>query len=85
MKTIGRVLTTVEISLIVVGWIFSISFLLKMRMLIPFPPNCLQWPEFPASFPAHGNFNINPSFFRKFDYSKAAVLFQLPKFVVFNV
>ena len=85
MKIIGCVLTTIEISLISVGWIFNISFLLKMRMLILFPLNYLQWPEFPASFPGHGNFNINPYFFRKFDYSKAAVLVRLPKFVVFHV
>ncbi|XP_022142241.1 tyrosyl-DNA phosphodiesterase 1 [Momordica charantia] len=35
--------------------------------------SALKWPEFPVNFPALGNFNINPSFFRKFDYSSAAV------------
>lgn len=53
-------------------------------MLNLFSLNYLQWPEFPANFPALGNFNINPSFFRKFDYSNAAVLDQLPKFVLFH-
>ncbi|KAL9456276.1 hypothetical protein AB3S75_005491 [Citrus x aurantiifolia] len=33
----------------------------------------LKWPEFSANLPAHGNFKINPSFFKKFDFSSAAV------------
>ncbi|KAG8385702.1 hypothetical protein BUALT_Bualt03G0072600 [Buddleja alternifolia] len=33
----------------------------------------LKWPEFNANLPAIGSFNINPSFFKKFDYSSAAV------------
>ncbi|KAH7569520.1 hypothetical protein ACOSP7_012962 [Xanthoceras sorbifolium] len=33
----------------------------------------LKWPEFNANLPALGNFKINSSFFKKFDYSSAAV------------
>ncbi|XP_047938783.1 tyrosyl-DNA phosphodiesterase 1 isoform X1 [Salvia hispanica] len=33
----------------------------------------LKWPEFNANLPSAGSFSINPSFFRKFDYSSAAV------------
>ncbi|XP_041023489.1 tyrosyl-DNA phosphodiesterase 1 isoform X5 [Juglans microcarpa x Juglans regia] len=33
----------------------------------------MKWPEFSVKLPALGNFNINPTFFRKFDYSNAAV------------
>ncbi|KDO75548.1 hypothetical protein CISIN_1g006675mg [Citrus sinensis] len=33
----------------------------------------LKWPEFSANLPAHGNFKINPSFFKKFNFSSAAV------------
>ncbi|KAL6546718.1 hypothetical protein OROMI_022439 [Orobanche minor] len=33
----------------------------------------LKWPEFNANLPGIGNFSINPSFFRKFDYSSASV------------
>ncbi|XP_010550062.1 PREDICTED: tyrosyl-DNA phosphodiesterase 1 isoform X1 [Tarenaya hassleriana] len=33
----------------------------------------LKWPEFTASFPDHGNFKVNASFFKMFDYSDAAV------------
>ncbi|KAL6562216.1 tyrosyl-DNA phosphodiesterase 1 [Orobanche gracilis] len=32
----------------------------------------LKWPEFNANLPGIGNFSINPSFFRKFDYSSAS-------------
>ncbi|KAF5474729.1 hypothetical protein F2P56_006600 [Juglans regia] len=35
--------------------------------------SALKWPEFCVKLPALGNFNINPTFFRKFDYSNAAV------------
>lgn len=34
---------------------------------------CLQWPEFNVNLPALGNFNVNASFFKKFDYSSAMV------------
>lgn len=37
----------------------------------------VQWPEFSANLPAHGNFKINPSFFKKFDFSSAAVFFPI--------
>ncbi|KAA8519997.1 hypothetical protein F0562_014253 [Nyssa sinensis] len=33
----------------------------------------LKWPEFTANLPAFGNFSVNSSFFKKFDYSNAAV------------
>ncbi|XVE51161.1 hypothetical protein DITRI_Ditri02bG0017000 [Diplodiscus trichospermus] len=33
----------------------------------------LKWPEFTANLPALGNFNINPAFFKKFDYCNARV------------
>ncbi|CAH9081531.1 unnamed protein product [Cuscuta epithymum] len=33
----------------------------------------LKWPEFTANIPALGNFNINSSFFKKFDYTSAGV------------
>lgn len=33
----------------------------------------LKWPEFTANLPALGSFNINSSFFKKFDYSNAVV------------
>ncbi|XVF27815.1 hypothetical protein REPUB_Repub14bG0141400 [Reevesia pubescens] len=33
----------------------------------------LKWPEFNANLPALGNFSINSSFFKKFDYSNARV------------
>ncbi|KAK6123983.1 hypothetical protein DH2020_042266 [Rehmannia glutinosa] len=33
----------------------------------------LKWPEFNANLPGVGNFSINPSFFKKFDYSSATV------------
>ncbi|XVF87675.1 hypothetical protein PTKIN_Ptkin18bG0139600 [Pterospermum kingtungense] len=33
----------------------------------------LKWPEFTANLPALGNFNINSTFFKKFDYSNARV------------
>ncbi|KAH6773794.1 tyrosyl-DNA phosphodiesterase-like protein [Perilla frutescens var. frutescens] len=33
----------------------------------------LKWPEFIANLPTIGSFSINPSFFRKFDYSSAKV------------
>lgn len=36
---------------------------------------CQQWPEFSVNFPNLGSFKINPSFFKKFDYSDAAVCF----------
>ncbi|KAL4628509.1 hypothetical protein ACB092_05G244300 [Castanea dentata] len=35
--------------------------------------SALKWPEFSVKLPALGNFNINPAFFKKFDYSDAAV------------
>ncbi|XP_057962468.1 tyrosyl-DNA phosphodiesterase 1 isoform X2 [Malania oleifera] len=35
--------------------------------------SALKWPEFPANLPSLGNFNINPSFFKKFDYGSSAV------------
>lgn len=35
--------------------------------------NTLKWPEFNANLPVVGNVIINPSFFRKFDYSNATV------------
>ncbi|KAJ9136304.1 hypothetical protein P3X46_033396 [Hevea brasiliensis] len=35
--------------------------------------NALKWPEFTVKLPALGNFTINPTFFKKFDYSNAAV------------
>ncbi|KAM1883945.1 hypothetical protein ACFX13_005245 [Malus domestica] len=35
--------------------------------------NALKWPEFSVNFPNLGSFKINPSFFKKFDYSDAAV------------
>ncbi|XP_044461851.1 tyrosyl-DNA phosphodiesterase 1 isoform X2 [Mangifera indica] len=35
--------------------------------------SALKWPEFSANIPALGNFKINSSFFRKFDYSSAMV------------
>ncbi|CAL5412027.1 unnamed protein product [Camellia sinensis] len=34
--------------------------------------SALKWPEFTANIPALGNFNINSTFFKKFDYSSAA-------------
>ncbi|KAL8461355.1 hypothetical protein ACS0TY_032727 [Phlomoides rotata] len=33
----------------------------------------LKWPGFNANLPAVGSFNINPSFFKKFDYNSAMV------------
>ncbi|KAK3035085.1 hypothetical protein RJ639_032587 [Escallonia herrerae] len=33
----------------------------------------LKWPEFSVNLPELGTFKINPSFFKKFDYSSAAV------------
>ncbi|KAF9588080.1 hypothetical protein IFM89_007321, partial [Coptis chinensis] len=35
--------------------------------------NALKWPEFSVNLPDFGNVKINPSFFKKFDYSSAAV------------
>ncbi|KAM2366623.1 hypothetical protein TB2_005039 [Malus domestica] len=35
--------------------------------------NALKWPEFSFNFPNLGSLKINPSFFKKFDYSDAAV------------
>ncbi|KAM1108538.1 hypothetical protein FF1_005139 [Malus domestica] len=35
--------------------------------------NALKWPEFSVNLPNLGSFKINPSFFKKFDYSDAAV------------
>ncbi|KAI6704001.1 hypothetical protein NL676_013137 [Syzygium grande] len=35
--------------------------------------SALKWPEFNINVPAVGNFTINPSFFRKFDYRDSAV------------
>ncbi|KAK8501921.1 hypothetical protein V6N13_023299 [Hibiscus sabdariffa] len=35
--------------------------------------SALKWPEFTANLPALGNFNINSTFFKKFDYSEAKV------------
>ncbi|KDP20800.1 hypothetical protein JCGZ_21271 [Jatropha curcas] len=35
--------------------------------------HALKWPEFPVKLPALGNFTMNPSFLKKFDYSSAAV------------
>ncbi|KAK0578297.1 hypothetical protein LWI29_008219 [Acer saccharum] len=35
--------------------------------------SALKWPEFNANLPGLGNFKINPSFFKKFDYSSATV------------
>ncbi|KAJ0983320.1 hypothetical protein J5N97_011575 [Dioscorea zingiberensis] len=35
--------------------------------------NVLKWPEFSVNLPNVGDININASFFRKFDYSNAAV------------
>ncbi|CAK9146811.1 unnamed protein product [Ilex paraguariensis] len=35
--------------------------------------SALKWPEFNANLPALGSFNINSSFFKKFDYSSAVV------------
>ncbi|XP_059437663.1 tyrosyl-DNA phosphodiesterase 1 [Corylus avellana] len=35
--------------------------------------SALKWPEFSVKLPALGSFNINPAFFKKFDYSEAAV------------
>lgn len=35
--------------------------------------SALKWPEFSVKLPALGNFNINSNFFKKFDYSDAAV------------
>lgn len=33
----------------------------------------LKWPDFAADLPGLGSFSVNPSFFKKFDYSSAAV------------
>ncbi|KAK6917354.1 Tyrosyl-DNA phosphodiesterase I [Dillenia turbinata] len=35
--------------------------------------SALKWPEFKVNLPTHGSFKINPSFFKSFDYSSAAV------------
>ncbi|KAK6932362.1 Tyrosyl-DNA phosphodiesterase I [Dillenia turbinata] len=35
--------------------------------------SALKWPEFMVNLPSHGTFKINPSFFKNFDYSSAAV------------
>ncbi|KAK2644410.1 hypothetical protein Ddye_019605 [Dipteronia dyeriana] len=35
--------------------------------------SALKWPEFNANLPGLSNFKINPSFFKKFDYSSATV------------
>ncbi|KAL5578945.1 hypothetical protein UlMin_011387 [Ulmus minor] len=35
--------------------------------------SALKWPEFSVNFPTRGSFSINPSFFKKFDYSNAEV------------
>ncbi|XP_050367388.1 tyrosyl-DNA phosphodiesterase 1 [Argentina anserina] len=35
--------------------------------------SALKWPEFSVNLPTLGAFNINPGFFRKFNYSSAAV------------
>ncbi|XP_024159807.1 tyrosyl-DNA phosphodiesterase 1 isoform X2 [Rosa chinensis] len=35
--------------------------------------SALKWPEFSVNLPTLGTFNINPGFFKKFDYSSAAV------------
>ncbi|GER27220.1 tyrosyl-DNA phosphodiesterase-related [Striga asiatica] len=35
--------------------------------------SALKWPEFNANLPGIGSFSINPSFFKKFDYSSATV------------
>ncbi|KAK8664851.1 hypothetical protein V6N13_084624 [Hibiscus sabdariffa] len=35
--------------------------------------SALKWPEFTANLPAFGNFNINSTFFKKFNYSEAKV------------
>ncbi|KAI9123418.1 hypothetical protein K1719_004718 [Acacia pycnantha] len=35
--------------------------------------NVLKWPEFSVKLPSLGNFSINPSFFKKFDYGSATV------------
>ncbi|KAG8634391.1 tyrosyl-DNA phosphodiesterase 1 isoform X2 [Manihot esculenta] len=35
--------------------------------------NAVKWPEFTIKLPALGSFTINPTFFKKFDYSNAAV------------
>ncbi|KAK4485110.1 hypothetical protein RD792_007720 [Penstemon davidsonii] len=35
--------------------------------------SALKWPEFNVDLPAIGSFNINASFFKKFDYSSATV------------
>ncbi|XP_035836964.1 tyrosyl-DNA phosphodiesterase 1-like [Helianthus annuus] len=35
--------------------------------------SALKWPEFFVQFPERGNFSLNSSFFKKFDYSKVTV------------
>jgi len=40
----------------------------------------VQWPEFSVNLPSLGNFSICPSFFKKFDYSDAMVLFPFTVF-----
>ncbi|XAR53762.1 Phosphodiesterase I [Bertholletia excelsa] len=35
--------------------------------------NALKWPDFTVNLPALGSFNINATFFKKFDYTSAAV------------
>ncbi|KAH7545799.1 hypothetical protein FEM48_Zijuj01G0132100 [Ziziphus jujuba var. spinosa] len=35
--------------------------------------SALKWPQFSVNLPTHGRFNINPSFFKNFDYTNAEV------------
>lgn len=37
----------------------------------------LQWPAFSVFLPEIGNVNINASFFRRFNYCKAMVFFDV--------
>lgn len=50
---------------------YSANESMKLMLLV----GCQQWPEFSVNFPNLGSFKINPSFFKKFDYSDAAVCF----------
>ncbi|KAJ0621583.1 putative phosphodiesterase I [Helianthus annuus] len=37
--------------------------------------SALKWPEFFVQFPERGNFSLNSSFFKEFDYNKVTVTF----------
>lgn len=65
-----------NISIYIYGYVFGWPFWLNSAEFIDVLFECLQWPEFTANLPALGNFNINSSFFKKFDYSSAMVLFS---------